>query len=94
MRVEAGAVKARARACGVCRSQDGPALAASGPAQGLRESAMLYSWVQHRLGLYLEQLRKHLPNVTEGGNLAAVIEHCMVRLGRGKTRLVPAARRT
>ncbi|EFJ52509.1 component of oligomeric golgi complex 8 [Volvox carteri f. nagariensis] len=43
----------------------------------LRETAMLYSWVQHRVNLYLEQLRKHLPAITEGGNLASVIEHCM-----------------
>lgn len=47
---------------------------------------MLYSWVQHRLALYLEQLKKHLPLITEGGNLASVVEHCMVRYqggGRG-----------
>lgn len=57
--------------------QDGAGAAALTP--NLRETSMLYSWVQHRLGLYLEQLRKHLPHITEGGNLASVIEHCMVR---------------
>ncbi|KAG2432900.1 hypothetical protein HXX76_008631 [Chlamydomonas incerta] len=54
---------------------DGAGAAALTP--NLRETSMLYSWVQHRLGLYLEQLRKHLPHITEGGNLASVIEHCM-----------------
>ncbi|KAG2501179.1 hypothetical protein HYH03_000994 [Edaphochlamys debaryana] len=48
---------------------------AAGP--NLRETSMLYSWVQHRVSLYLEQLRRHLPHITEGGNLASVIEHCM-----------------
>ncbi len=52
---------------------------AGAPLPNLRETSMLYTWVQHRLGLYLEQLRKHLPHITEGGNLASVIEHCMVR---------------
>lgn len=52
---------------------------AAAPLPNLRETSMLYTWVQHRLGLYLEQLRKHLPHITEGGNLASVIEHCMVR---------------
>lgn len=39
---------------------------------------MLYSWVQYRLTHYLEALKKHLPSITEGGNLASVLEHCMV----------------
>ncbi|GIL45758.1 hypothetical protein Vafri_2911 [Volvox africanus] len=51
--------------------------AASAAPPNLRETSMLYSWVQHRASLYLEQLREHLPNITEGGNLASVIEHCM-----------------
>ncbi|GFR42393.1 hypothetical protein Agub_g3265 [Astrephomene gubernaculifera] len=53
------------------------ASAAGCSAAHLRETCMLHSWVQHRLGLYLEQLRRHLPAVGEGGNLASVIEHCM-----------------
>jgi hypothetical protein len=40
---------------------------------------VLYSWVQHRVQLYLQQLAAHLPAITEGGNLASVLEHCMVR---------------
>ena len=47
----------------------------------LRETSMLYTWVQHRISLYLEALKKHLRSITEGGNLASVIEHCMVRAG-------------
>ncbi|PNH08164.1 Conserved oligomeric Golgi complex subunit 8 [Tetrabaena socialis] len=50
---------------------------AGGALPNLHETSMLYTWVQHRISLYLEQLRKHLPNITEGGNLASVIEHCM-----------------
>lgn len=59
-----------------CRAQD-----ASGSAPGahLKETCLLYSWVQHRVSLYVALLRTHLPHVTEGGNLASVIEHCMVR---------------
>eukprot|EP00198_Chlamydomonas_reinhardtii_P001213 XP_001690548.1 component of oligomeric golgi complex 8 [Chlamydomonas reinhardtii] len=60
---------------GAAGGVDGAGAAALTP--NLRETSMLYSWVQHRLGLYLEQLRKHLPHITEGGNLASVIEHCM-----------------
>ena len=47
----------------------------------IKETTVLYSWVQYRLTHYLEALRKHLPNITEGGNLASVLEHCMVRDG-------------
>jgi hypothetical protein len=47
----------------------------------LRETSMLFTWVQHRISLYLDQLKKHLRSITEGGNLASVIEHCMVRSG-------------
>lgn len=44
----------------------------------VKESSILHSWVQHRLSLYLHALRQHLPNITEGGNLSSVLEHCMV----------------
>ncbi|GIL71912.1 hypothetical protein Vretifemale_2346 [Volvox reticuliferus] len=61
----------------------GPAMDGTAAAPpNLRETSMLYSWVQHRVSLYLEQLREHLPNITEGGNLASVIEHCMVGAAR------------
>lgn len=46
-------------------------------AGSLRESTVLYSWVQHRISLYMDILQQHLPNITEGGNLASVLEHCM-----------------
>ena len=49
----------------------------------IRETTVLYSWVQYRLTHYMEALKRHLPNITEGGNLASVLEHCMVREGRG-----------
>mmetsp|Transcript_22882 Transcript_22882/g.58344 ORF Transcript_22882/g.58344 Transcript_22882/m.58344 type:complete len:587 (-) Transcript_22882:344-2104(-) len=57
---------------GTSPAQDAVALAAA-----VKESAMLHSWVQHRVSLYLAALRAHLPNITEGGNLASVLEHCM-----------------
>jgi len=40
---------------------------------------MLCSWVQHRLSLYLDMLKRYLPRISEGGNLASMLEHCMVR---------------
>ncbi|KIZ04110.1 Conserved oligomeric Golgi complex subunit 8 [Monoraphidium neglectum] len=46
------------------------------PQAGARDSAALHSWVQHRVAAYLAALRAHLPNVTEGGGLASVLEHC------------------
>ncbi|KAF5840552.1 component of oligomeric golgi complex 8 [Dunaliella salina] len=46
-------------------------------ATSIRESSMLHSWVQHRLSLYLDMLRRYLPLITEGGNLASMLEHCM-----------------
>ncbi|GLC34513.1 hypothetical protein PLESTB_001253200 [Pleodorina starrii] len=55
----------------------GPAGDASSAPPNLRETSMLYCWVQHRVSLYLEQLRRHLPAISEGGNMASVIEHCM-----------------
>eukprot|EP00195_Chlamydomonas_chlamydogama_P007836 CAMPEP_0202892148 /NCGR_PEP_ID=MMETSP1392-20130828/1949_1 /ASSEMBLY_ACC=CAM_ASM_000868 /TAXON_ID=225041 /ORGANISM="Chlamydomonas chlamydogama, Strain SAG 11-48b" /LENGTH=607 /DNA_ID=CAMNT_0049576031 /DNA_START=154 /DNA_END=1977 /DNA_ORIENTATION=+ len=50
---------------------------AAAPAVNIRETTVLYSWVQHRVGLYIEGLKQHLPNITEGSNLASVLEHCM-----------------
>ena len=47
-------------------------------ATSIRESSMLHSWVQHRLSLYLGMLKRYLPLITEGGNLASMLEHCMV----------------
>ncbi len=52
---------------------------ASSAPPNIRETAVVYSWVQYRITHYLEALRKHLPNITEGGNLASVLEHCTVR---------------
>jgi hypothetical protein len=43
----------------------------------IKESAALYSWVQHRLVLFELALKKHLPMIHEGGNLASVLEHCL-----------------
>lgn len=37
----------------------------------------MFSWAEHRVCLYLEALRRHLPRITEGGSLASVLEHCM-----------------
>jgi conserved oligomeric Golgi complex subunit 8 len=52
------------------RPQDGKQQA------GARDGAALHSWVQHRVACYVGALRRHLPNVTEGGALASVLEHC------------------
>ncbi|KAI8472489.1 MAG: hypothetical protein J3K34DRAFT_208003 [Monoraphidium minutum] len=46
------------------------------PAAAGRDSAALHSWVQHRVGCYVAALRGHLPNITEGGSLASILEHC------------------
>jgi hypothetical protein len=43
----------------------------------MRQGCVLYTWVQHRIAHYLAALQAHLPNVEEGTNLAAVLEHCM-----------------
>jgi hypothetical protein len=40
-----------------------------------RDSAALHSWVAHRMQLYMAALATHLPRVSEGGTLAAVLEH-------------------
>lgn len=50
---------------------------ASGGVGGLKESGVLYSWLSQRVALYLAALRARLPAVTEGANLASVLEHCM-----------------
>jgi hypothetical protein len=44
-------------------------------ASAARDSAALHSWVQHRVAAYVAALRQHLPNITEGGSLASVLEH-------------------
>mmetsp|Transcript_14649 Transcript_14649/g.36788 ORF Transcript_14649/g.36788 Transcript_14649/m.36788 type:complete len:614 (-) Transcript_14649:93-1934(-) len=49
------------------------------------EAAILTSWAQHRVGLYLESLHAHLPLIKEGGSLSSVLEHsmyCGMSLGR------------
>jgi len=38
---------------------------------------VLYSWLAQRLVTYLAALRLHLPAVSEGANLASVLEHCL-----------------
>lgn len=47
-------------------------------AASLKETSILFSWVQHRLTLYLAALSQQLPLITDGGNLASVLEHSMV----------------
>jgi hypothetical protein len=76
-RAGAGAAGAQGSVAGAGGAgvQDAAALAMS-----VKESSMLHSWVQHRLSLYLDALRTHLPNITEGGNLSSVLEHCMVSM--------------
>lgn len=39
------------------------------------DGAALHDWVAHRVGAYAAALRAHLPNITEGGALASVLEH-------------------
>ncbi|MEW5304072.1 MAG: hypothetical protein WDW36_006706 [Sanguina aurantia] len=46
-------------------------------AASLKETSILFSWVQHRLTLYLAALSQQLPLITDGGNLASVLEHSM-----------------
>lgn len=46
---------------------------------------LLPSWALPRIGFYLECLRKYLPQVGEGSNIASILEHCMycgMSLGR------------
>ena len=42
-----------------------------------QDGGLVFSWAEHRVCLYLEALRRHLPRITEGGSLASVLEHCM-----------------
>ncbi|KAL3162063.1 hypothetical protein ABBQ38_009127 [Trebouxia sp. C0009 RCD-2024] len=42
-----------------------------------QDGGLVFSWAEHRVCLYLEALRQHLPGITEGGSLASVLEHCM-----------------
>lgn len=48
-----------------------------GVQEGDHDGGLLFSWAEHRICLYLEALRRHLPRITEGGSLASVLEHCM-----------------
>ena len=45
--------------------------------EGEQDGGLVFSWAEHRICLYLEALREHLPRITEGGSLASVLEHCM-----------------
>lgn len=49
--------------------------AAPAAASSVSESAVLYSWVQQRLQLFMAALDRHLPASSEGGNLASITEH-------------------
>lgn len=49
----------------------------SGAGPAVRETNVLYSWVQYRVQHYVRALHCHLPQIPEGGNLASVLEHCM-----------------
>lgn len=42
-----------------------------------QDGGLVFSWAEHRVCLYLDALRRHLPRITEGGSLASVLEHCM-----------------
>ena len=42
-----------------------------------QDGGLVFSWAEHRVCLYLQALRQHLPGITEGGSLASVLEHCM-----------------
>lgn len=60
------------------------AASASGGA-GEPDGGILYSWAHHRICLYVDTIRQHLPRIPEGGNLMSVLEHCMycgMSLGR------------
>ena len=51
--------------------------ACSQDTSAVKESSVLYSWLAQRLVTYLAALRLHLPAVSEGANLASVLEHCL-----------------
>ncbi len=42
-----------------------------------RDGGLVYSWAEHRVCMYLNALRQHLPAIAEGGSLSSVLEHCM-----------------
>ncbi|CAD7702644.1 unnamed protein product [Ostreobium quekettii] len=53
--------------------------------KGVGECGLLSSWALHRVVLLLESLKTFLPQVSEGSNVASLLEHCMycgMSLGR------------
>lgn len=50
---------------------------ASSSSSSIKEGAVLYTWVQHRMVHFLAALQNHLPGIEEGTNLASVLENCM-----------------
>lgn len=49
------------------------------------DGGVLYSWGSHRVSCYLDLLRRNLPRLTQGNDLASVLEHsmyCGMSLGR------------
>ena len=66
-------------------SDEAEGTAAPGAVAVARGSQILTSWAQHRICLYLDALRLHLPSIKEGGSLSSVLEHsmyCGMSLGR------------
>ncbi|CAI7904761.1 unnamed protein product [Closterium sp. NIES-53] len=45
------------------------------------DGGLVYGWAMHRVAVYLAALAQHLPRIEDGGSLASVLEHCMVRRG-------------
>ncbi|CAI5521432.1 unnamed protein product [Closterium sp. Naga37s-1] len=43
------------------------------------DGGLVYGWAMHRVAVYLAALAQHLPRIEDGGSLASVLEHCMVR---------------
>lgn len=44
------------------------------------DGGLLYSWAMHRISSHLHVLREVLPQITEGPNLAIILDQCMVRI--------------
>ena len=44
------------------------------------DGGLLYSWAMHRISSHLNVLREVLPQITEGPNLAIILDQCMVRI--------------
>jgi hypothetical protein len=42
------------------------------------DGGLLYSWAVHRISTHLHVLQSVLPRITEGPNLAIILEQCMV----------------